>query len=189
MLLTKVKRQTDTSFVQLLEEIRFGKCSDKSKKLLEQTKFKTFDNKQILPTKLCTHKDDVDLINSNELEKIDSEATIFKAIDSGDYSGQLKLLNKLCPASEVLKLKLNAQVILLKNLDVASGLVNGARGSVVGFNEGNLPVVRFMNGKEVTMRYESWSFKINSAGQMATRRQVPLQLAWAISIHKSQVRA
>jgi ATP-dependent DNA helicase PIF1 len=106
-------------------------------------------------------------------------------MDEGDV-GQFKLLNKMCPANEVFKLKLNAQVILLKNLDVAGHLVNGARGCVVGFTESKLPIVKFLNGKKVTIKYESWSFKINAAGQMATRRQLPLQLAWAISIHKSQ---
>ena len=98
------------------------------------------------------------------------------------------MLNKLCPAQEVIKLKVNSQVMLLKNLDVSSSLVNGSRGCVIGFTETKLPIVKFLNGSKVTIKYDSWSFRINAAGQMATRRQIPLQLAWAISIHKSQVR-
>ena len=113
---------------------------------------------------------------------------MFKAIDSGDGIGQFKMLNKLCPAQEVIKLKVNSQVMLLKNLDVSSSLVNGSRGCVIGFTETKLPIVKFLNGSKVTIKYDSWSFRINAAGQMATRRQIPLQLAWAISIHKSQVR-
>ena len=99
------------------------------------------------------------------------------------------MLNKLCPAGDVLKLKLNAQVILLKNMNFSNSLVNGSRGCVVGFGESNkLPIVKFLNGMKVTVKYESWSFKMNaSTGQMAARKQIPLQLAWAISIHKSQV--
>lgn len=186
MILSKVKRQTDTVFINLLEEIRFGKCSEKTKELLEKNKYKSFEDREILPTKLCTHKDDVELINTRELEKIESEAHSYKAQDSGDGIGQFKVLNRLCPAAEVFKLKLNAQVILLKNLDVANSLVNGSRGCIVGFTETKMPIVKFLNGKKVTIKYDSWSFKINSGGQMATRRQLPLQLAWAISIHKSQ---
>ena len=155
--------------------------------MLEKNKYKSFEDREILPTKLCTHKDDVELINTRELEKIESEAHSYKAQDSGDGIGQFKVLNRLCPAAEVFKLKLNAQVILLKNLDVANSLVNGSRGCIVGFTETKMPIVKFLNGKKVTIKYDSWSFKINSGGQMATRRQLPLQLAWAISIHKSQV--
>lgn len=78
--------------------------------------------------------------------------------------------------------------MLTKNLDVSNSLVNGSRGCVVGFTETKLPIVKFLNGQEITIKYESWSYKINSAGLMVTRKQLPLQLAWAISIHKSQVR-
>ncbi len=188
MILTKVKRQTDTTFIRMLEEIRLGKCSEKTREILEKHKNKTFDDNGILPTRLCTHKDDVELINSKEQEKLEAEAFTFKALDTGDGIGQFKLLNKLCPAPELLKLKLNAQVILLKNMNVSNKLVNGSRGIVVGFTESKLPIVKFLNGTELVIKYDSWSFKINAAGQMATRKQIPLMLAWAISIHKSQVR-
>lgn len=186
MLLTKIKRQSDSVFIKLLEEIRFGKCSEKTKEILNKHKNKTFKDKDILPTKLCTHKDDVGLINQKELEKIEAQTFTFTAMDTGDGIGQYKLLNKLCPAVEVIKLKENAQVILLKNLDVSNSLVNGSRGYVVGFTETKLPIVKFVNGTQLTIKYDSWSFKVNAAGQMATRKQLPLQLAWAISIHKSQ---
>ncbi len=188
IILTKVKRQTDTTFIKMLEEIRFGKCSEKTIQLLERQKTAIFDDKGILPTRLCTHKDDVDVINCKEQEKIESAEFTFKAQDCGDGVGKFRLLNKLCSAPEILKLKINAQVILLKNMSVSNKLVNGSRGIVVGFNESKLPIVKFLNGTELVIKYESWSFKINAAGQMATRKQIPLTLAWAISIHKSQVR-
>ena len=53
----------------MLEEIRYGKCSIKTIELLEKNKHKTFSNKEILPTKLCTHKDDVELINKKAKRK------------------------------------------------------------------------------------------------------------------------
>ncbi len=79
--------------------------------------------------------------------------------------------------------------MLAKNLDVAQGLVNGARGVVTGF-EGTpgvgFPVVKFRCGVTVTVRSARWTFKA-AGGVYLTRRQLPLKLAWAISIHKSQV--
>jgi ATP-dependent DNA helicase PIF1 len=170
----------------MLEEIRYGKVSKKTADLLEKNKNKTFTNKNILPTKLCTHKDDVDLINKKELDSLKNENFKFKAIDSAEFMHSTKLLNKLCPAPEELVLKVNTQVMLIKNLNVGSNLVNGSRGYVLAFNEQKLPIVKFMNGTEMVVKYDSWSFRINAAGLMATRKQLPLQLAWAISIHKSQ---
>ncbi len=80
------------------------------------------------------------------------------------------------------------QVILAKNLDVSKGLVNGARGVVTGFesNMQGYPTVKFMCGVTVTIRPQRWTFKVGG-GVFICRRQLPLKLAWAVSIHKSQV--
>ena len=107
---------------------------------------------------------------------------------SNSNSYLTKILNALCPAKEELTLKLGAQVMLIKNLDVAKSLVNGARGTVVDYDweRNGLPIVKFMNGLRMTMNYESWSYKLNSSDSLVTRKQLPLQLAYSISIHKSQ---
>lgn len=140
-----------------------------------------------MPTKLCTHKDDVDFINKKELDSLNTSKHTFNAQDEGDSISLKKILNILCPARDELTLAKNAQVMLIKNLDVSAGLVNGARGYVTGFTDSKMPIVKFMNGAELTVKYESWSFRINSFGLTLTRKQLPLQLAWAMSIHKSQV--
>ncbi len=150
----------------------------------------------ILPTRLFTHNDDVELINAKELNNLNKTSNstdqkfTFKSIDTGDTLNPTKTLNHLCPAGETLTLRKNAQVMLLKNMDVSGSLVNGSRGCVIGFTETNLPIVKFLNGTELTIKYDTWSFKLNSngggGGGMITRKQLPLQLAWAISIHKSQ---
>jgi ATP-dependent DNA helicase PIF1 len=159
---------------------------------LEKSKAKSFTCREILPTKLCTHKDDVEFINTKELSSLEAtnkaaKQQTYKSMDEGDSLHSKKILNLLCPAKDELVLSVNCQVMLIKNLDVAGGLVNGARGYVRGFSENKMPIVKFLNGSELTLKYESWSFKMNSSGQVLQRRQIPLQLAWAISIHKSQV--
>ena len=129
----------------------------------------------------------MELINKKELESLKTEEKRYKAVDTGGFSNFHRILEKLCPAKEELVLKKNSQVMLIKNLDLGNNLVNGARGCVVGFTDTNLPIVKFLNASEITIKYDSWSFKLSADGPMMTRKQLPLQLAWAISIHKSQV--
>lgn len=74
--------------------------------------------------------------------------------------------------------------MLLKNINISAGLVNGARGVVIAFEKG-LPIVRFMNKMEYCCKHERWNIKTPNGGVL-TRRQIPLKLAWAFSIHKSQ---
>jgi ATP-dependent DNA helicase PIF1 len=76
--------------------------------------------------------------------------------------------------------------MLIRNVSHRQGLVNGARGVVERFSEGQgLPVVRFASGRVVTVGRERWT--IASGGRMAGQRvQLPLDLAWAMSVHKSQ---
>ena len=171
----------------MLEEIRVGKCSRRTIELLERQKSKVFADKHILPTKLCTHKDDVDFINNRELEALDSASKrTYVAVDSHPHASFV--FNAGCPAKQTLTLKLNAQVMLIKNLDVANNLVNGSRGVVVRFTPTapHLPVVRFLNNVELVVKYDTWSCGGGGSGNSLTRKQLPLQLAWAISIHKSQ---
>lgn len=81
--------------------------------------------------------------------------------------------------------------MLLKNIDVSSGLANGSRGIVVKFapvSEHRYPIVKFMNGKTCMIKPENFSVSItvNSSKFVAIRQQLPLKLAYAISVHKSQ---
>lgn len=74
--------------------------------------------------------------------------------------------------------------MLLKNINVAAGLVNGARGVIKSFGD-DLPVVLFKNKREYVAKHEKWMVKSAGGGTLA-RKQIPLKLAWAFSIHKSQ---
>ncbi|KAM7161411.1 ATP-dependent DNA helicase PIF1 isoform 2-T2 [Macrochelys suwanniensis] len=185
MELTEVRRQSEKSFISLLRTIRLGRCTDEVTKKLMQTATNRVERDGILATRLCTHKDDVELTNERRLQQLPGEMHSYEAVDSDPML--VKAIDAQCPVSHCIQLKPGAQVILTKNLDVSQGLVNGARGVVVEFEtEGRgLPRVRFLCGVTEVIRLERWVFK-GPAGIYLSRQQLPLKLAWAISIHKSQ---
>ncbi|XP_058034121.1 ATP-dependent DNA helicase PIF1 [Ahaetulla prasina] len=185
MELTEVRRQTDKEFISLLNAIRLGRCTEEVTRLLTQTVMQKVERNGILATRLCTHKDDVEFTNTMQLQQLAGQLRSFKAVDSDPMLA--KTLDAQCPVKSMIELKEGAQVMLTKNLDVSQGLVNGARGVVVGFEtEGKgLPKVRFLCGVTNIIGLERWVFK-GPAGTYLSRQQLPLKLAWAISIHKSQ---
>ncbi|KAM5148152.1 ATP-dependent DNA helicase PIF1 [Mantella aurantiaca] len=185
MELTQVRRQTDKTFINLLQAVRLGRCTEEVTHQLLMTSAHKIERDGILATRLCTHKDDVDLTNNRRLQQLPGESQTYEALDSDPML--VKTLDAQCPVGQRLQLKNGAQVMLAKNLDVARGLVNGARGVVIGFEGAGkaLPKVRFLCGVTEVMKMERWVIKANG-GVYLTRQQLPLKLAWAISIHKSQ---
>ncbi|XP_074688392.1 ATP-dependent DNA helicase PIF1 [Strix aluco] len=185
MELTEVRRQTDKTFVSLLSAVRLGRCTEEVTRQLMQTAANRSERDGILATRLCTHKDDVEITNERRLQQLSGEVHAFEALDSDPML--VKLIDAQCPVGGRVELKLGAQVMLAKNLDVSQGLVNGARGVVVGFEseQKGLPKVRFLCGVTQVIKMEKWVFK-GPSGVHLSRQQLPLKLAWAISIHKSQ---
>ncbi|XP_035865044.1 ATP-dependent DNA helicase PIF1 [Phyllostomus discolor] len=183
--LTKVWRQADQTFISLLQAVRLGRCSEEVTRQLKATATHQVGRDGIVATRLCTHQDDVALTNERRLQELPGKVHSFEAMDSDPE--QARTLDVQCPVSKLLQLKLGAQVMLVKNLAVSRGLVNGARGVVVGFEtEGRgLPQVRFLCGVTEIIRADRWIVQA-TGGQLLSRQQLPLQLAWAISIHKSQ---
>ncbi|XP_053449181.1 ATP-dependent DNA helicase PIF1 isoform X2 [Nycticebus coucang] len=183
--LTQVWRQADQTFISLLQAVRLGRCTDEVTHQLQATATNKVGRDGIVATRLCTHQDDVALTNKRRLQELPGEVHNFEAMDSDPELAQT--LDTQCPASRLLQLKLGAQVMLVKNLAVSRGLVNGARGVVVGFQtEGRgLPQVHFLCGVTEVIRADRWTVHA-TGGQLLSRQQLPLQLAWAISIHKSQ---
>uniref|UniRef100_A0A8B9R625 ATP-dependent DNA helicase PIF1 n=1 Tax=Astyanax mexicanus TaxID=7994 RepID=A0A8B9R625_ASTMX len=181
MELTEVRRQTDRAFISLLQAVRVGRVTEEVTTQLLKSANNRIERDGILATRLCTHKDDVELTNENKLKQL----PVFEAVDSDPML--VKTIDAQSPVGAVLQLKVGAQVMLTKNLDVQRGLVNGARGVVVDFLPGNqgLPRVRFLCGAVEVMKRERWMFKAGG-GIYLSRQQLPLKLAWAISIHKSQ---
>uniref|UniRef100_A0A8C2PS87 ATP-dependent DNA helicase PIF1 n=1 Tax=Cyprinus carpio TaxID=7962 RepID=A0A8C2PS87_CYPCA len=183
--LTEVRRQTDKAFISLLQAVRVGRVTEEVTAQLLRSAYHSIERDGILATRLCTHKDDVELTNENKLKQLPGVMRVFEAVDSDPMLFQT--IDALSPVSRMLQLKVGAQVMFTKNLDVQRGLVNGARGVVVDFQPGNqgLPRVRFLCGAVEVIKRERWMFKA-SGGLYLSRQQLPLKLAWAISIHKSQ---
>ncbi|XP_054623300.1 ATP-dependent DNA helicase PIF1 [Dunckerocampus dactyliophorus] len=185
MELTEVRRQTDGSFISLLQAVRVGRATEEVTTKLTESAYRQVDRGGIVATRLCTHKDDVELTNDNKLQQLPGSARLFEALDSDPALA--RTIDVYSPVSRLLHLKVGAQVMLTKNLDVTRGLVNGARGVVVAFEPGKhgLPRVRFLCGVTEVLKPERWVFK-SGGGAYLSRQQLPLKLAWAISIHKSQ---
>lgn len=186
-LLTKVFRQADARFSSVLNSIRVGDVTADVSELLN-SRFNAIDeNPKLEPVVVHTHNVDVDTINSIRLEKIDGEERTFEAMDSGQ-PGPMAMLDKHCLAPKTLMLKIGAQVMLLCNIDPAAGLANGSVGTVTGFSEndmGPLVSVFFNNGEMLKIGHNKWEI-IDGSKVVATRKQIPLRLAWAITSHKSQ---
>uniref|UniRef100_A0A671Y0B1 ATP-dependent DNA helicase PIF1 n=1 Tax=Sparus aurata TaxID=8175 RepID=A0A671Y0B1_SPAAU len=185
MELTEVRRQTDQSFISLLQAVRVGRVTEEVTAKLMESAYHQIERDGILATRLCTHKDDVELTNENKLQQLPGSVRVFEALDSDP--ALVKTIDAHSPVSRLIQLKVGAQVMLTKNLDVTRGLVNGARGVVVAFESGKhgLPRVRFLCGVTELLKPERWVFK-SGGGVHLSRQQLPLKLAWAISIHKSQ---
>jgi len=179
--LTEVKRQSDQEFINILQHIRVGKCPDVIYDRLLQSQYHDIEKEGVQATRLCTHKDSAEEINREKMNELTSECKVYMASDSDvQYSTQL---DKMLPVLNKLELKVGAQIMLTKNLDVNKGLVNGARGVVTKFQQG-LPLVKFVQGEELLVKREKFVTKLSSG--IISRVQLPLKLAWAISIHKSQ---
>lgn len=144
--LKHVHRQTDNKFITILNKIRVGKVDNEVTNILAATAKQNIENDGILATRLCSHTKDADIINESKLRALTGESRLFEAEDA--TPGSTKQLNSQTPVPGRLELKIGAQVMLLKNISVSSGLVNGARGVIKEFRNG-VPVVQFRNKKRV----------------------------------------
>jgi hypothetical protein len=174
-------RQVDETFVRILNEIRWGKVSPGSCDTLAKC---ALPLKGFTFTKVYTHTDQVDQENLKQLNQLNAPVVTFEAHDTlNSCSTSTNQLEKLVVQKSLL-LKIGAQVMCLKNL--GSGLVNGALSVVVEFAaETGWPKVQFACGVLKIMTPETWSVLMDNI-LVAERKQVPLRLAWALSVHKCQ---
>jgi ATP-dependent DNA helicase PIF1 len=226
--LTQVFRQRDPEFARMLNEMRLGRITDETVRAFRAlSRPLTFDDGVDL-AELFPTRQQVEASNENRLRALPGTTQRYEAMDIGKEDVRDKLLaNVMAPKS--LDLKLNAQVMLIKNLD--ESLVNGSLGKVIGFSDektwtmgddgdfddkGNVamakaraklaafgrdgspavsdgkkwPVVQFIAAdgasRTILCQPEDWKVELPNGEVQAKRSQLPLILAWALSIHKAQ---
>jgi ATP-dependent DNA helicase PIF1 len=194
--LTENMRQDDPLFQRVLSQVRMGYLSPEGLELLQSCVRKDIGLNGIIPTKMFPHRKSVDEVNEKGLKAISREQNPLQRFEAVDFITSVRevsdenrkyymeALNKACQAKAVLDLLVGAQVMLIHNVDLKSGLVNGARGIVIRFEEYR-PVVKFMSGLETIVQCVDWEVKI-SDDITVSRRQIPLILAYGTTVHKSQ---
>ncbi|MDV2440867.1 AAA family ATPase [Acinetobacter gerneri] len=183
--LTEQHRQDDSALNGILNAIRAQNIQASHIAALKATRHQDIGETF---TRLYTHNMDVDNINFQHLNAIDGHEHKFAAVCDGNEK-LIETLKSSVRAPEELNLKKNAKVMFVKNnFDV--GYINGSLGEVIGFEEddefGILPKVKLTDGTVLIVEPETWSVDNEAGKTIASFQQVPLRLAWAITIHKSQ---
>jgi ATP-dependent exoDNAse (exonuclease V) alpha subunit len=179
--LTEQYRQSKNALTDVLNEIRSGSISQSSLTHLAMAKSNEITDNA---PKLYTHNVDVEKINTEELLKLSGEIKSYKATTKGNEKLVDTLKNAVL-AGDTLSLKKHAQVMFVKN-NPETGVVNGSLGTVESFTDEDAPVVRLKTGQRIIVEPETWSMNDDKGKALAEFTQLPLRLAWAITIHKSQ---
>ena len=195
--LKQIVRQADPVFQAVLNEARIGEVTQQSLDILRSRQGLNWQSELIRPTLLFTRRVEVDIVNDKNLKALTTERKLFAADTVFAPLESLRGLSKETPeikraiekldkdASYVVELILavGAQVMLLSNMDPQQGLVNGSRGVIVGFDGMNTPLVQFRHGQPIPVSAATWE---SEEVEGLFRKQIPLRLAYAITVHKAQ---
>ncbi|MEG6509431.1 AAA family ATPase [Methyloligella sp. 2.7D] len=181
--LSEQHRQSDRDFVELLAAIRANRCNGAFRERLQQR----MAPREALPadcTRLFTHNASVDEINARALDRLEGKPHSFAMVSKGPEAF-VRTLQRGCLSPERLVLKLGAVVMFTKN-DPKGRYVNGTLGEIVDFEpEHGYPVVRARDGRQIVAEPAKWKIEENGK-ERASLTQLPLRLAWAMTVHKSQ---
>jgi len=202
--LKTIFRQNDPIYQRILNQIREGRIKRSSnEKLLENVGKEVSQELAIEPTKLFPKRSQVDYINAEkmvnlsgkeyeykikyhaDLEMTAKERSIRMQYSKEQIHTELMYLQSNLRCEEVVKLKVGAQVMCIVNIQLDNGdiLCNGAQGKIVGISVEGLPIVKYKNGYNMTMSYHIWPSELIPGIGIS---QLPLILAWALTIHKAQ---
>jgi ATP-dependent DNA helicase PIF1 len=203
--LIKIFRQTDPVYSAILNQLREGRLKRSSVNILEKQVNKQVDNTGAIamPTKLYPVRNKVEQINNGEMAKLTGDIKTYESqflvnlpmskneeltratFTEDQIETELNYIQNNLICDHELQLKPGAQVMCVVNMELSNGtiLCNGSQGIVTRINELKLPVVRYNNGAEFVMTPHVWQSE-NIPGIGVS--QIPLILAWALTIHKSQ---
>lgn len=189
--LQQIYRQTDRTFITLLNKIRSDNLDPDALATLNsrvQPDVCLHDNKGVIT--LCSHNKQADTINQGKLDALTGDAHVFTAAIEGDFP------DGNYPTPAALKLKIGAQVMFIRNdLTAEKRYFNGKIGTVSKFTDDSIVIRCPGEEEEIEVEAVTWeniNYQLNEKTQEITENiigtfsQFPLRLAWAITIHKSQ---
>ena len=179
--ITEQHRQERDGLLELLEAMRSGDLEEFHQELLSERLGQRPSALQPV-TRLYAHNVDIDTVNQRHLDALDQEVYEYKMATKGS-AAKVEQLRRSVLAPEKLELKKGAEVMFVAN-SPSGGFVNGTRGQVVDFRD-EQPIVRLANGRNIKVGQHSWKLEEDDKVR-AEVAQLPLRLAWAITIHKSQ---
>lgn len=180
--ITEQHRQAGSDgLLEILEAMREGQLLEHHAEVLSKRIGRQPENGLAL-TRLYAHNIDVDSINQKHLAALPERTKTFHMSFKGSKTKREQLAKGLL-APELLELKIGAEVMFVAN-NFAEGFVNGSRGQVAGF-DGDVPIVQLLKGRKLRVEPHSWKLMEDGVAR-AEANQLPLRLAWAITIHKSQ---
>jgi ATP-dependent DNA helicase PIF1 len=210
--LNEIVRQKDKEFQLVLNKIRIGFVDEHVETYLTNVfkKGRVLREDGIIPTLIFPLRKQVQEYNQNELDKLiknkneyhmyTSSYTFSKQVEEYEKERYTYMMNEGTNCEDRLELAVGAQVMYLVN-NFDNSLVNGSRGVVVDFitrmvdlsengtmirEEQTVPIVKFLNvEKPVTVGYEVWTHE-DKSGKSVSKCQIPLILAWALTVHKTQ---
>jgi len=185
--LTEQKRQTEPVFTEILQNIRAGFLTEPQKDIIRS---RIIEDATTIPDpkiRLDTHNKKVDLINNRQLERLKTPPQTYVMQKEGKYPDAIDKLVKNCLSPERLILKVGTPVLFTRN-DSELRWVNGTQGIIIELKSHSV-IVELTNGLKYEVDPMTWEA---SSGYGKNRKiyaeisQLPLKLAWAITIHKSQ---